>query len=55
MTDWHMVLLPLPCIYSCAVSIMVPVLEKANPPRGGDAKLRASKDGGSRAAERSHK
>ena len=55
MTAWHMVLLPVPCIYSGAVSIVVRVLEKANPPRGRGAKPRASKDGGSRAAERSYK
>ncbi len=34
--------------------ILILSYEKANPPRGGGAKLRASEKGGSRAAERRH-
>jgi hypothetical protein len=44
MAEWHMAVLPVPCLYFRTVIIMVLILEKANPPRGGGAKPRASRE-----------
>ena len=42
MAGWHIVVFPAPCLYFLTVIIMVFDLEKANPPRGGDAKPQTS-------------
>jgi hypothetical protein len=42
MAGWHIVVFSITDLYSHTMSIMVLDLEKANPPRGGDAKPQAS-------------